>query len=433
MKKCLFTAIGLTLLAGCTSEVFDEPTPNFTDEPAESQQSSYRSSNDALKLALNAISEVSGDGSIIQSRGVADISLYDGPIEITHPTTGAIYVVNFSSGGFALVPAAEDVNEVYGVSDTGSFHVDNSKPNDLGSYIMTLASNYAILHPVDSLRKDPPIDTTDIPREIVKHNGRDCYCTARRVKESSNGYLVKAHWCQKNPYNLECPTYRTINQYGDSVTVNYATGCVPIAMAQIMTYHRHPQTHVDRAGISYTYDWDLITQKDAYEVDEITPAALEVAKFVYSIAKDIITPRFDDPEHGGWGKDYSGGSSWDAPQLFRKFGYDVPGTLQAYDFDVVKDQINKKRPLYISGKTASNAGHAWVIDGYTHRYRELTYTDVETGEVVDIVVTDNEEMVHCNWGWNKENGYYISGIFKFDDGVDYSNHVTMITGIAPLK
>ncbi len=50
MKNYLLTAIGLTLLAGCTSEVFDEPSPNIANEPAEAQQSSYRSSN-LTKLA----------------------------------------------------------------------------------------------------------------------------------------------------------------------------------------------------------------------------------------------------------------------------------------------------------------------------------------------------------------------------------------------
>lgn len=56
--------------------------------------------------------------------------------------------------------------------------------------------------------------------------------------------LIETKWRQSYPFNC----YRTDG---------YAMGCVPVAMGQVMAYHRHPNS-VEVDGINYVFDWSKI-------------------------------------------------------------------------------------------------------------------------------------------------------------------------------
>ncbi len=51
-----------------------------------------------------------------------------------------------------------------------------------------------------------------------------------------------------------------------------------------------------------------------------------------------------------------------------------------------------------------------IIDGYKIR----NYTSPEGR------IDKTQNIVHCNWGWlGNSNGYFVSGIFKTNEGVSY--------------
>ena len=67
-------------------------------------------------------------------------------------------------------------------------------------------------------------------------------------------------------------------------------------------------------------------------------------------------------------------------------------------------------PVFMSAVAGIVDGHAWVIDGYKIR----NYTSPEGR------IDKTQNIVHCNWGWlGNSNGYFVSGIFKTNEGVSY--------------
>jgi hypothetical protein len=94
----------------------------------------------------------------------------------------------------------------------------------------------------------------------------------------------------------------------------------------------------------------------------------------------------------------------------------------------IKSMLDKNRPIITKGVTSagtaviatgaasanSQAGHAWVMDGYgtMEWYREYVY-NTKTGQSGYVTVTlNNCLMVHCNLGWDgAADGWYIYGIF----------------------
>ncbi len=69
--------------------------------------------------------------------------------------------------------------------------------------------------------------------------------------------------------------------------------------------------------------------------------------------------------------------------------------------------------MYIRGSSTAG-GHAWVVDGYLTRKREVTYTLRlgYTGPICTTKKKENKAFLHFNWGYQgKCDGYYAVNIF----------------------
>ncbi|MDE5981702.1 MAG: C10 family peptidase [Duncaniella sp.] len=100
--------------------------------------------------------------------------------------------------------------------------------------------------------------------------------------------LGRIAWDQNAPYNLFCPFY--IGNY------RAATGCAATAMAQIMRYHKYPETGhgthsytptwyegIGTLTVDYSqshYDWELMKEQYATDTDPESPEAIAVASFM---------------------------------------------------------------------------------------------------------------------------------------------------------
>ena len=217
--------------------------------------------------------------------------------------------------------------------------------------------------------------------------------------------LITAKWAQEKPFNNDC------NDIGQSSV----TGCVATAMAQIMYYHKWPMQGTGSHSYSYklnfggdigvktitpsvdfsshTYNWS--TMQDAYGVYVDEESGYTNASYTDTQAADVARLLHDC----GVSVDmiYAGGSSSASSAkvpyaLTAYFGYDCGMSyLQKVLFSdeewaqMIRTELDARRPVLYSGQTLNNEGHAFICDGY-----------------------DNAGYYHMNWGWQgMANGYYL--------------------------
>lgn len=159
--------------------------------------------------------------------------------------------------------------------------------------------------------------------------------------------LVKTAWHQRSPYNQYCPD-------------NTLAGCVAIAMAQVMNYHKYPEHGIGKNtylwkgkklsadfGSTY-YRWDEMDSKDG------TAAAELIYQCGVSVWMDYSTS-------------FSGSSEYYAKSsLCDFFGYSedikmVPRNKYTDSewADILREQIDKGWPMIYS-----SGGHTFIVDGY---------------------------------------------------------------------
>lgn len=320
-----------------------------------------------------------------------------------------LYVYSNPNGGFVIISADDAVNPIIAYSNT--------------SQIADIEHNIALKHELDDYSK-----IIDIARKNGNPNAEKVAQTWRELSEIETevqlntsksvsstvdgdtinmGPLVTSHWGQSGLYNKYCPGL---------------VGCIAVAMGEIMHYHQWPQTGQSwHRYIPYgsstneelfvdfgntTYNWDLMP--DIVSRKTKTDAANEVAKFLYHVGVAVNME---------YGKEGSSAYDVDIPYaMCEYFKYD-PSTIKLVYYEgktrnewlsIIKNEINHKRPIVYSGSTKKGEGHAWVVDGY-----------------------DNNNYLHCNWGWNGDGDGYFSPKHFILYNYDFSNNAGIIIGIQP--
>lgn len=211
--------------------------------------------------------------------------------------------------------------------------------------------------------------------------------------------MVKAQWQQKAPFNLLCPAHEE-----NGKTVHDIAGCGAVAMAQLMHFHRYPDTSPDGTTC---YDWERMFQRLSSETP--TDRIANVAKLISDCGVAVFTR---------YGKENSLSNTAQTVTAlkglfhYNKYMYFVSrDQLKARGCDeefrqLLWDELKAGRPVIYRGtQTADNndgGGHIFIIDGYKNG------------------------KVHVNMGWaDKANEYY-----DLDDLNGYRHHHWMIVGIA---
>ena len=178
------------------------------------------------------------------------------------------------------------------------------------------------------------------------------------VEESSDwsgtvrGPVVKVNWGQDPPFNEYVPICPTTGYH-------MPAGCVATAIAQIMSYHKWPET----IGSSYTsftnLDWDVLaSRKYDYQFNDVDEKHQIATLFSY-IGTNV-----------GMEYDCNGSSSniGKAESAFRnKFIYLSDGVVSYSTHQVRSDlrDVNNIKPVYVRGADKDgNSAHAWVVDGF---------------------------------------------------------------------
>lgn len=212
--------------------------------------------------------------------------------------------------------------------------------------------------------------------------------------------LIGTLWHQNAPYNNLCP-----NQY--------PAGCVAIAMAQIMKYHKFPKT----------YNWDNMPYNTG---------TLDTQQLIVDIGKAV------DMDYG---KDGSSSNIDKAIKGFSSMGYNVV-KKDHNSIDVINELYQRRRPVYMRGDRKnfigiSWKGHAWVCEGIKSANLTVEYFveylikingeyiySTAGGPTWDTPINSTGigiESFYYNWGWGSGggNGWYgnpssPNGSYEYD-------------------
>lgn len=230
-------------------------------------------------------------------------------------------------------------------------------------------------------------------------------------------YRVPVIWDQGAPYNNNMPI-KCAN--GNKAPA----GCVAIAMAQIMAYHKHPSS----------YNWELLTSSPKISAYDPNDAArrVEVAKLIQDIGNKVKME---------YECTSSGSNIYYANDAFKSFGYKTDG-ITDYNSSIAY-HISNYGPTYIRGTNAYNneEGHAWVGDGVYSYYAAAlaTFSKIVNGVVIGehylpqiITLFYPLQSIHINWGWNgSSNGWFVDAFDREGYGHTYRINVQKIANIRP--
>ena len=310
-----------------------------------------------------------------------------------------LYLFNAEdNGGFVIVSGDERTEDILGYSTEGCINPENI-PANMKSW----------LECYDSLIRAIPAKVPQATSSSVQLH-------------AAVAPMITTKWDQGKPYNLLCP------EEDGSLT---KTGCVATAMAQIMNYHKWPQSMTaaipaygyrplgwDKDKQEYTYqyhldelpptlfDWD--NMKDSYKDDETGAAADAVAKLMRYCGQSVKM------NYGIYAS--SAGNS--AEELIEYFGYDGkavftsrypngtnnPGYSVGEWDELIYNELQLGRPVWFGGNDPNFGGHSFICDGY-----------------------DGNGFYHFNWGW----GGSGDGYFRLNDTNGFTFFQDAVVGIQP--
>ncbi len=324
----------------------------------------------------------------------------------------SFYVFNrIDAPGFVIVAADDVAMPILGYSFTSSFKTDNMTPN-----LKAWMSMYS--KEIKDARKAglKATSTTRLAWETRADVGNV-------VKK-----LTTAKWNQEAPYNNYTPVIEGTKS---------ATGCVATAMAIVMKYYEWPPKGIgtlpeyaykNDAGnihtipghdLGHEYLWDKMLME--YVEDEYTDEEADaVAQLMYDCGV-MMEMMYNSDGYGS-----SSAYSEDIiPNMVQYMQYDLGAYFMRSDWlkagrwiEMLKAEIDAKRPIIYGGSNDRGEGHQFVFDGYT----DANYFSV-------------------NWGWGGLcDGYYLlSALEPSQQGVGGNSgggfilNQVAVFGLQPLK
>lgn len=283
-----------------------------------------------------------------------------------------LYVFDNPNGGFVIVSGDDTSSPILAYSTTNHFP-QNDLPPALAKW-MECAENV--------IRKTRNTSNkTNNDWQILESKTKSSYAQQTIIK------LETAQWDQYAPFNDLCPSI--------DGTICPA-GCLPLAFAIIMRYHKYPQnptnyyiekyqaydSGIEFGGwnIDYPYLWDEMPLTNGNDFTE--KQKKETATLIRDIGA-LVKAEYQIKNTGGVINQF-----W---KLSEAFGYDKAAYIanqweytEKEWFELLKQNLNKKLPIPMSAWEKLASGHAFVVDGY-----------------------DSGHKLSINWGWGGNyNGFY---------------------------
>ena len=372
--------------------------------PQQEQMDSYRVSVDEALRSAETILRAGDRDTRSAARRVKSTELYVAKpaIRSNENTEVSFYLINYEdNAGYALVSTDERTTPVYMYAEDGNITTEAfEEVPPLAIFMEEAVANYE----AEVANYDEPEDIYFPPGMdglMGKIDGILCYIDNDTI-QSSKRLPRLTHWHQEAPYNDMCN--------------GHAVGCVPVALGQIMAYHRFPSTHY-----GYSFNWTSMLQSSSIDsVDEV--GARHIKRLLERIG-NASGIQYNDDSYTS-----SGASDLEAADALRTFGYNCTyynGFIPHY---AILD-LDNNRPLYAAGNHyQTNKGHAWMIIGYNrtqyvtrYYFTEPPYNLYKTETLEDIIYFEH------NFGWEHS---YPTFLLEPTE-LDYRNNRGMIYNIHP--
>lgn len=186
-------------------------------------------------------------------------------------------------------------------------------------------------------------------------------------------HLLTTTWGQKDPWNVNCPP-----QYSDE---KCPTGCVAVAMAQILyylhfsigtpsgLYHQLIPTYGTYYNNGYYWRIDSMDRSD-YTSPSPRWSSMPLNKYG-SNTQYVADLMLDIGERVHMRYTLSGSGA--VPGTIPFIAYGIEAGSSGYSFDSVKNCLDNGIPVMIMAQDQFEGGHAWVIDGYYDRKQVIDY------------------------------------------------------------
>lgn len=335
-----------------------------------------------------------------------------------------MYVFNNEDNqGFTVVAADKSKDPLIAVTELGSYiHGEPTGVEAFDAYMERVAKSIII----------PTPTLPDIPLDPSPYYLLDTI----RYERTSIGPLLKTKWGQSGVYARE--------------TIGGKIGCGPVAIAQIMAYHRHPRTlqlTYKNPSSTIILNWTNILKHSIGEGVNVGPFIMNydcdcgcdyvsMAQLLREVGERAEINYGYDPDYGGVDVSMNREKARD---VLRELGYNATKFVadfpdyQFYFTEMIAD-LQESRPVLIAGGDSTmDKGHIWVADGYYYIDSEIDYykknpnynpsiNNYEPKYIYDRTVITQKELVHFNWGWNGNcNGWFAIDYFVSDDADHYDD------------
>ena len=201
-----------------------------------------------------------------------------------------------------------------------------------------------------------------------EQNGYSCQAVSTykiEVDINSAGPLItNISWNQSNPENdslYYCPSHGA----------RIPSGCVAIAVAQILSYHGYPTSGsyssylTPGLTVSTSYDWNIMTSVVDGELTANATIRSMIANLMAKLWGELTTSYHIGPATVVC---FSSSDDYAARAVLQGYGYTNANIINNNSsfLPTIRNEIDNNRPVYMAGMapTSAGGGHAWVVDGY---------------------------------------------------------------------
>ncbi len=394
MKNIIISLVIIFIFSACKK---DEQTMDKTNS-----QASFVTEQTAFLVSNNFRNEIKPSRTATSTeKNIFSINKDSQPI---------MYVINYKEGGFTIISAENRIEPILAFSEEGEFAKENTKYpeglktwiNHFGEIISYVRTNNIACPPEisaiwNNYTKTPSTDSrAATPSDDV--------CEGLDELRITVGPFLSTEWHQEDPFNASLPMIEKEN----GSFMHAFVGCVPIAVAQVLKYHHHPNNYQwelmpNDNNSANTYTWELINDIHAFINEEDTIKYKETGSSVKE--------------------------SFNIATLFTKYFNYTSAVRQSYDRNDADDELFiYRRPFIITGVKPTSGGHSWVCDGAKQWYSCI---EMDEGNIAA-----RHLYYHMNWGWDTRepytnyNGWFSPSNFTVNGNV-YSEDLVMTYQIKP--
>lgn len=429
MKKYSLLCVSVLALfiLACEDKTETEIYPDTAAKVSSHYVSYERALNTAITFVRDSLSKTRGNNLNVKNH--YEYQAHKATHHLDDTIDVRFHVINFSNdAGFTLVSADDRTTPIYAYAEKGNINLEDAmKTTGFEEFVMD-AIDYYIYEASHTKTYDTlfsslipnPAWVESLPTETI--GGVTYYVYSHYETTDSVAPLLLTSWNQNDPYNYYCPEDSNATS---GFNGRCPTGCAPIAIAQILAYHKYSSDLTDINGNIIIINWNRLHNQSTFSPGDTSSRGL--AKLVRKIGA-VANASY---HYYGTSVLISNENS-----TLEHFGYTTSGLqTDATDYSL-RLSIKANKPILANGFRYQQSdqtyhGHSWVIDGFARREQLIDYYALDYPHELEFTFHGNcLTYYHCNWGWGGNYNAYVLN-FKAYENHEYSFNNSFIYNITP--